>query len=221
MDFFRPQLSPWKEHDEYRLSIACKTESSFGWGSVADLGIVCAQDLRPLLSYAVTHRAGHGSGVFQMQAETVNESFTFMMRNNEFVEVYYRNYPIGTITTDFFAHDLNGNVVAKCMPGGTGAGLGVCHSAIGPARFEFASGMNGWFNIPPNGNYPASRNEFIRCRAIGINSRQWPNDYERRWIIALWIFLRIGPWTHEEWPTGMFDNFWDDIIGDILIPDQG
>jgi hypothetical protein len=219
MDFFRPKLSAWNPNDEYRLSLRCEHESSFGWGSLDLLGIAYSHEGRPLLAYACTHRAGYGSGDFQMQAETLGEAFTFIMRNNSFVEVYYLNHPIGSITPDFFAHDLNGVVVMKCTPSNASQGVGVVHSAIGPAPFEFASGLRGWYNIPPRGNYPADRLEFSTCRAIGIHKNSSPHDYERRWMIAMWIFLRVGPWTREEWPEGIFENFWDDILIDIFLPD--
>lgn len=218
MNHFRPLLAEWKEHDEFRLSLEAAPESNFGWGSsMARLGIIHSTDKRPLLAYACTHGEGNGSRNFQMQAETLNESLTFMMRNNTYVEVYYLNYPIGSITTDFCAFDLNGTMVMKCRPCNPSA-IGTGYSAIGPAPFVFASGINGWYNIPPHGNHVADRDAFIRSRAIGISKNHMPHDYERRWMIAMWLFLRVGPWTVDEWPTGFFND--NDMWLDFFIPDS-
>lgn len=210
MKHFRPQLSEWKERDEYRLSVSGPTESTFGWGSVERLGLVQTVDRRTVFCYASAGGSTHGQISRQIQAESLHEAFTVMINSNERAEVYYNNYPIGFITPDFSALDLNGNIVMRVTPTSTGLGNGF--SCYAPAPFQFASGAHGGFNLPAFANQPLTGDTLIDRYAMGVPKSVSLHDYERRWMIAMWIFLRIGPWSSEEFPTKWYESWsWDPI----------
>lgn len=221
MDFFRPQLAEWKEHDEVRLSLAIKHSEGFGWGSVTGLGIIHSLDNRPLLAYALAGGTNMNVASYQLQAETLNETFTFMVNEHTYAEVYYRNYPIGRITRDFFAYDLQGNIVMRCTPvnmNPLGDAAGPVSSVL-PAPFQFASGKHGWYNIPLTNQNDYDLRAVEQCRAMGVLGKEPLHDYERRWLIAMWIFLFVGPWStpavrEDMW--GSFDPVPDNIF-DLLL----
>lgn len=217
MKFFRPQLQEWKIHDEFRLSVFGKTESSFGWGSIQQLGIFLTFDHRPILAYASAGGEGssYGSISRQIQAESLTESFTFIINSNERADVYYNNYPIGFITPDLTAFDLKGVVVMRVHPTYVGNFRNEI-SCFAPAHFHFASGINGGYNIPPHYSHPLNRDSLVERYAMGIPRGTNIHDYERRWMMAMWIFLRLGPWSSELFPTAFFEDF--DWTGFLPLP---
>lgn len=220
MKHFRPKLSRWQDLDELRLSLHAETESNFGWGSVSNLGIITSLDNRPLLSYALAGGSNMNyQGTYQLQAETTSEEFTFVVVARDRADVYYKNYPIGFINPVFTAFDLQGNIVLRCATYEASLLSDYDGGAANmPAQFQFSSGCRGWYNIPSGPQCKNSPNDYPYCRAMGVSFGQL-HDYERRWMIALWIFLRVGPWSREKSYRGkLFD--WGDILGDIMNPFQ-
>ncbi len=217
MKYFRPQLAPWKEHDEFRLSVHSSNESNFGWGSVNQLGLFHTYDHRPVLSYAVAGGSSNGVSSYQIQAESLSEAFTLMINSPQRAEVYYNNYPIGYITADFAAHDLNGVIVLKVAPTFLNI-IGTEISCYAPAEFQFASGVNGGYNISPRADLPLNRDTLIERYAMGVPKSAGIHDYERRWMIAMWILLRVGPWSSEIFPTTWTERqYWSDFIPDFTL----
>ncbi|MGL4597607.1 MAG: hypothetical protein ACRCYO_08770, partial [Bacteroidia bacterium] len=159
--FLQPQLAAWQLYDECRLSLARFQESNFGWGSVTDLGFLYAQDERPLLSYVKSNAAGYTYEAFRLAVTTSREQFFFERIQTDATKVFYGGQPIGWISRDLQAFNMQGQSVFMAGP------VPDELDARAPMRFACAHGVQGWFNLPPmQANITDHRMHLIHSRAI-------------------------------------------------------
>lgn len=219
-EHFHPQLSEWQEHDEWRLSMLAAYEGNIGWGDLDTLGMLFTKDKRPLASFARSSSSSMGDYQFEMLVSTRKESFSYSLKNNTSVLVYYGNTPIGYINENFTAFNLQNQLILQLdtmqMAKSTSALFGPPYNSIGPAPFRFYTGLAGWFNIPPQKKMIRSREVLIEGQAMSVSGNRLPEPYERMWMLAMYFMLRLGNFSNEQLVTTASDDFWDWVDINIL-----
>jgi hypothetical protein len=123
-----------------------------------------------------------------MEAVTTSrEPFFFERSQTTATKVFYGGQPIGWITRELQAFDMQGRFVFSAGP------IPDELDAEAPLRFACVLGVQGWFNLPPT---QSSEDRFLHAlhsRAIARFAGDIPKPYELMWIMAMYFYAAFGP----------------------------
>ena len=219
-EHFHPQLSEWQDGDEWRLSMAAAYEGNMGWGDLDSLGLLFSKDNRALASFARSSSSSMGDQQFEMLVSTRRESFSYTLKDNTKVLIYYGNTPIGYLNENFTAFNMQNQLILQLdtmqMGKSSSSLFGSPYNSIGPAPFRFYTGLTGWFNIPPRKKMMSNSSVLIEGQAMAVAGNRMPEPYERMWMLAVYFFLRQGKFSYEQFVTTASEDFWDWVDLNIL-----